>query len=547
MMHLHLLVLLLAICDTTLGAAESAPSVPSPVAEEHFDHCIIGAGPGGVQLGFFLQQSKRSYIVLERAAQAAAFFAKYPRHRNLISINKKSTPRHGQHPDFRMRHDWNSLLSTTTTSVGENQQAAISNADLRAHSLASENPALLFGNWSDEYYPSADTLVTYVNNFATSQRLNIRYSTLVEDVRRDVSWGPHSVHGRRSRLASHRFVLQLRNVSAEAGPLTNVSCHHVVVATGLAATYSPPNMRKKAESNANASHEEPLVYGYEEVPLEPEFYRDKDVLILGKGNAAFELANSISSASATTVIVSRSELRLSYMTHYPGDVRAVNTRLLDQYQLKSLDQIIDIPSRTMDFGDSLAGFHFSRHTDGRVRVQISPQRMGMDIDALEKAVANGRSVPCNRKRRCLLFDVVVRCLGWRFDVSPFGTPDDGRSGRLAVPAKTPEWADTCATESLVAVSPEVYGKNRKYPATTSWYESVNEANVHVAGTLMHLHDFRKAAGGFVHGYRYLVRALYHHIERDFYHSPWPTIVETNCSPQSLTNLILRRINSASGL
>ena len=76
MMHLHLLVLLLAICDTTLGAAESAPSVPSPVAEEHFDHCIIGAGPGGVQLGFFLQQSKRSYIVLERAAQAAAFFAK---------------------------------------------------------------------------------------------------------------------------------------------------------------------------------------------------------------------------------------------------------------------------------------------------------------------------------------------------------------------------------------------------------------------------------------------------------------------------------------
>ena len=43
-------------------------------------------------------------------------------------------------------------------------------------------------------------------------------------------------------------------------------------------------------------------------------------------------------------------------------------------------------------------------------------------------------------------------------MSPFGTPDDGRSGRLAVPAKTPEWADTCATESLVAVSPEVYGE-----------------------------------------------------------------------------------------
>lgn len=61
-------------------------------------------------------------------------------------------------------------------------------------------------------------------------------------------------------------------------------------------------------------------------------------------------------------------------------------------------------------------------------------------------------------RRCLLFDVVVRCLGWRFDVSPFGTPDDGRSGRLAVPVKSSESVDTCATESLVPVSPEVYGE-----------------------------------------------------------------------------------------
>lgn len=67
-----------------------------------------------------------------------------------------------------------------------------------------------------------------------------------------------------------------------------------------------------------ATHHTHGIYGthlgrYEEVPLEPDFYRNKDVLILGKGNAAFELANSISSASATTVIVSRSQLRLSYV------------------------------------------------------------------------------------------------------------------------------------------------------------------------------------------------------------------------------------------
>ena len=52
-------------------------------------------------------------------------------------------------------------------------------------------------------------------------------------------------------------------------------------------------------------------FGYEDVPLDREFFRGKDVMILGKGNAAFELANSISAASSSTAVVSRSELRLA--------------------------------------------------------------------------------------------------------------------------------------------------------------------------------------------------------------------------------------------
>lgn len=37
------------------------------------------------------------------------FFARYPRHRKLISINKRNTGRTNK--EFNMRHDWNSLLS----------------------------------------------------------------------------------------------------------------------------------------------------------------------------------------------------------------------------------------------------------------------------------------------------------------------------------------------------------------------------------------------------------------------------------------------------
>ena len=38
---------------------------------------------------------------------------------------------------------------------------------------------------------------------------------------------------------------------------------------------------------------------------------------------------------------SRDRIRLAWATHYVGDLRAVNNGLLDTYQLKSLDGIIE--------------------------------------------------------------------------------------------------------------------------------------------------------------------------------------------------------------
>ena len=55
--------------------------------------CIVGAGPGGVQLGQYLSMSRSSdlhdYVIFERAARAGEFFRRYPVHRELISINKR--------------------------------------------------------------------------------------------------------------------------------------------------------------------------------------------------------------------------------------------------------------------------------------------------------------------------------------------------------------------------------------------------------------------------------------------------------------------------
>ena len=35
----------------------------------YHDYIVIGAGPGGLQLGYFLERAGRDYVIVERAAQ----------------------------------------------------------------------------------------------------------------------------------------------------------------------------------------------------------------------------------------------------------------------------------------------------------------------------------------------------------------------------------------------------------------------------------------------------------------------------------------------
>lgn len=47
--------------------------------------------PGGLQLGHLMNNAGRDYIILEKDASAGTFFATHPRHRKLISLNKRFT------------------------------------------------------------------------------------------------------------------------------------------------------------------------------------------------------------------------------------------------------------------------------------------------------------------------------------------------------------------------------------------------------------------------------------------------------------------------
>lgn len=86
-------------------------------------------------------------------------------------------------------------------------------------------------------------------------------------------------------------------------------CSVLLVATGL----SVPNQVDFPGSE--------YVEGYESVSVDPKDFEGQNVLILGRGNSAFETAENILGVTNFIHMLSRSRVRLSWATHYVGDLR----------------------------------------------------------------------------------------------------------------------------------------------------------------------------------------------------------------------------------
>ncbi len=388
------------------------------------EYLIIGAGPAGLQLGFYLEKAGRNYLILEEGPGPGSFFKNFPRHRKLISINKVFTGY--DDPEVNLRWDWNSLLS--------------------------DGDELLFNNYSKEYFPHADDIVRYLEDYAHRFNLRVRYGVRVASVGK-AEGGGFRVRG---------------------GEGEEFSCQRLVIATGFKKLYLPdvPGIE--------------LAEKYTEVSVEPQDFVNQRVLVVGKGNSGFETADNLIGTAALIHVASPTPVKMAWQTKFVGHLRALNNNFLDTYQLKMQNAVLDAAVKRIE------------RRDGKYVVSVCYTHASGEEEEL-------------------VYDRVILCTGWRFDDSIF---EADCKPALAI--------------------------NDRLPAQTSEWESTNVKDLYFAGTLMQMRDYKKKQSGFIHGFRYNVRALHRLLEQRYHGHEWP-FESLEVSAEDLARAVIRRVNHTSAL
>jgi hypothetical protein len=501
----------------------------------YIPYIIVGSGPAGLQTAYAFQYDpikRKQYTVFERNTKAGSFFEHFPRHRKLISINKRHVG--SSSPEMHLRHDWNSLLSSFHTNTSQR---------------------LLFTSYSNDFYPQADKLVQYLNDYREHYQLNVSFGFTLAFMHKEIF---HVDHAPSSELASSinsssplrsQFVLYMYKTSEEelhptARSYSIYRCSTLIMATGL-------SRWNTAEVSGGD-----LLDTYAKMSTNADLYANQSVLILGKGNSAFETAAHLLGSAAQVHLMGRSPFRLAYQTHYVGDVRAAHNDLLDAYQLKSMGGVLETPVNkySIEF----------RKIDGKIEA----------IPAGEIKIENWIR---------LLYDRVIVAMGARMDPKPFYSSSspacwilDSHNHNLSdVDGLRQSVDSSCVcTYNMLTKQDECrrilyeVTHHGKYPKLNPYYESVNVKRLYFAGSLMHGHDFRKSAGGFIHGFRYSIMMLNNIINwrehgvsipywpvEDMVHLVQPNFIQSFLSVNAsndhcltlLQSGILHRINDASSM
>ncbi|XP_077998135.1 FAD-dependent oxidoreductase domain-containing protein 2-like [Glandiceps talaboti] len=379
---------------------------------EHHEYIIIGAGPGGLQMGYFMERANKDYLIIESSNRPGSFFRSQPRHRFLISVNKRFNlfPEH----EFNMRHDWNSLLC--------------------------DDPSLLFTNYSEELFPDAEDLVRYIEDFTFKLKIRVRYNTRIEYIEKKTKEDGDS---------------KLFHLRGKDG--TKFTCRVLLMATGAISEKLPtfPGIE--------------LAETYAHHDIDKKKYDGKRVAVIGRGNSALEVANHLAGHAAILHIYAGQPPKFAWNTHFVGDIRAINNTVLDMYQLKSLHAYLGAKVE-----------RFCKRDDGAIDL------------CFKDLVLNW--TPPGHFRTTVTYDNIIVCTGWNYIDQSIFAPD---------------------------ICPETK-KEGKFPVLKTNWEVSNVKDMYYLGTAMQTND-RKAASGFIHGFRYNVRVLFNLLSEEYNQVPFPII------------------------
>lgn len=395
-------------------------------------YVIIGAGPAGLQMAYFLKKAGLDYLILEQNKSVGSFFEKNPVHRQLISINKKYN--FFKEVEYGWRHDWNSLLS--------------------------DDPNLRFTNYTDDLFPHADVMVKYLKDYNTHFNFNIHYEKKINHIVKDENGS---------------FVLTTSDHS--------VYCAEVLLmGTGAIA----PKIPNEIEGIEHA-----VLYSDQSIDL--SLYKNKRVAILGGGNSAFETGNYLAGSAAFVHILTKHPLKMAWDTHFVGHLRAVNNQIIDMYQLKSMHAILN--PRLLKITKTNQGTFITNHE--------------YDYPNSEKP----GTLKLSRE-----YDIIINCTGWR-------------------------WANTELFDD--AIKP-ITKYNGKFLELKPNWESINVSNLFYIGGAMQSID-RTAASGFIHGFRYNIRSLFHLLMNRFEDKSLPSETYYTSDLTSFFNHFYKRLSTSAGL
>ena len=361
---------------------------------------IIGAGPSGLQLGYYFEKHNIEYLILEKSSSCGSFFGKYPHSKQLISINKKYTG--NDNKDFNLRHDWNSLLNDDNFN---------------------------FTEYSDDFYPESDTLHKYFNDFYKKYNLKIVFDIEVLVI----------------KYIDNKFILETKN--------KNYTCNKLIIATGISKP-NIPNYIDNIKNKENIKHYSEFENGFFKDKNKLKNFVNKNVLIVGAGNASYELANILNNYTSHTIITGKRR-DLSVVSHYSGDIRSIYLPFLDTFHLKSQNGIDNLSYKELIDKDTSIN------------------------QCVDKRSANYNKFYLIKYMNIMYqninhhFDYIIFCTGWKFNYDFFD-------------------------KSL-----NIDNEN-KYPKIDSKFESTEHKNLYFIGTLMHSIDYRISSGSFIHGFRYLI-------------------------------------------